>query len=244
MLGNNIANILAINLKRFLTSCWIIKNVNMEGMSMYNNLDNLIPQDFIVFISGVPGVGKTTVSYELLKRYEQFRIIEETDLIREILRGYNDYLTSSFGDEMNSIINEIEISDHNKLLSLEDAKVQCQIMKSSFEQIVKRQQRKGINTIINGVHIIPELLFDISKYTVFINLYVTDERIIKERIKNRNPDSYMLDYIPFIYKTNNELYNSTKEIALKTNNVFNLNVTDLDINQTLAGIQKCINRFL
>lgn len=211
---------------------------------MNKNLENLIPQGFIVFISGVPGLGKTTVSYELLKRYEQFRIIEETDLLREILRGYNNYLRSSFGDEINSIINEIEISDHNKLLSLEDAKVQCKIMKSSFEQIVKRQQRKGINTIINGVHIIPELLFDISKYTVFINLYVTDERIIKERIKNRNPDSYMLDFIPFIYKTNNELYNSTKEIALKTNNVFNLNVTDLDITQTLAGIQKCISRFL
>ena len=211
---------------------------------MKNNLEITISNGLVVFISGVPGVGKTTVSYELLKRYEQFRIIEETDLIREILRGYNDYLKTSLGDEINPMINTIEISDHNKLLSLEDAKVQCKIMKKSFEEIVKRQQRKGINTIINGVHIIPELLFNISKYIVFINLYVTDERIIKERIKNRNPDSYMLDFIPFIYKTNIELYNSTKEIALKTNNVFNLNVTDLDINQTLAEIQRCISNSL
>ena len=45
-----------------------------------------IPEGFIVFISGVPGVGKTTISYELLKRCNSFRIIEETDLIREVLR--------------------------------------------------------------------------------------------------------------------------------------------------------------
>ena len=47
-----------------------------------------VPKDTIVFISGVPGSGKTTVAYELFKNYCDYRIVEETDIIREILRGY------------------------------------------------------------------------------------------------------------------------------------------------------------
>ena len=51
-----------------------------------------VDRNTILFISGVPGLGKTTLSYELLKRYDKFRIIQETDIIREILRGYNEYI--------------------------------------------------------------------------------------------------------------------------------------------------------
>lgn len=137
-----------------------------------------IPGGLILFISGVPGVGKTTISYELLKRIEQFRIIEETDLMRDILRGYNDFLTKEFGSRASIIFDSIKISDHNKLLTLDEAKAQCRIMKNSIEQIVLRQQRKSIATIINGVHIIPEILQEITSYSnvIFINLYISDEK--------------------------------------------------------------------
>ena len=37
----------------------------------------IIPDNLVVFICGVPGMGKTTISYELLKKYDKFRIIEE-----------------------------------------------------------------------------------------------------------------------------------------------------------------------
>lgn len=150
---------------------------------MSNNIEITIPDGFIVFISGVPGVGKTIISYELLKKYNKFRIIEETDLIREILRGYNEYLTIKFGTDITFALDKINITDHNKLLSLDEAKTQCKIMKSSYEHIIKRQQRKGITSIINGVHIIPETLLNIAENIIFINLYVTNENKIQERIK-------------------------------------------------------------
>ena len=151
----------------------------------------------IVFISGVPGMGKTTISYELLKRFNEFRIIEETDLIREVLRGYNDYLKIEFGNQVDFVFNEIQITDHTKLLTFEEAKHQCKIMKRSFEQIVCRQQRKGIATIINGVHVIPEVLNNITENNriIFINLYVTNEHEIFERISTRDSSSYMLEHI-------------------------------------------------
>ena len=44
-----------------------------------------LPDDLIVLISGVPGAGKTTISYELLKIHTEIRLIEETDIIRDIL---------------------------------------------------------------------------------------------------------------------------------------------------------------
>lgn len=208
---------------------------------MSNNIE-IIPDGFIVFISGVPGVGKTTISYELLKKYNKFRIIEETDLIREVLRGYNEFLNLKFGTDIMFALDKINITDHNKLLSLDEAKTQCKIMKSSFKNIIKRQQRKGIASIINGVHIIPEILIDIAENIVFINLYVTNENKIKERIKKRNPNSYMLSYIPSIFQTNNDLCANTKELIPKYNNVFNVNVTDLDESETVEVIINCIRK--
>lgn len=202
------------------------------------NQDFIIPNGLIVFISGVPGVGKTTVSYELLNRINKFRIIEETDLIREVLRGYNNYLKSEFGNQIDFVFDKIHITDHTKLLTFEEAKIQCQTMKCSFKEIMARQQRKGIATIINGVHIIPEALKDIVENSniIFINLYVTNELELFERIFNRDSSSYMLKHIPFIFQTNKDLYISTERISLKHKNVFNMDVTGLGIDETIKRI--------
>lgn len=207
-----------------------------------NRSNFIIPKGFIIFISGVPGVGKTTISYELLKRYNEFRIIEETDLIREILRGYNEFLKDNFGKDVTFIFERIEITDHTKLLSLEEAKMQCLYMKNSFDQIIARQQRKGISSIINGVHIIPEVLNGLAgnHNIIYINLYIDNEQKIYERIVNRNPTSYMLDHITFIYQTNKELYLSTEKIASQTSHIFNINVTNLSIDETIEKIINCI----
>lgn len=208
----------------------------MENQSKIDTM--IIPDNLIIFICGVPGMGKTTISYELLKKYEKFRIVEETDLIREVLRGYNDYLFRKFENKVEFIFEQISITDHKKLLSYDDAKFQCEIMKTSFEQIVARQQRKGISTIINGVHIVPEVLADMlqNKKVVFINLYVTKEMEIYKRIFARDSKSYMLEHIPFIFQTNNDLYFSTEKMTVKYHNVINLDVTDLSINTTISQI--------
>ena len=43
----------------------------MENQSKINTM--IIPDNLVIFISGVPGMGKTTISYEMLKKYEKFR---------------------------------------------------------------------------------------------------------------------------------------------------------------------------
>lgn len=167
-----------------------------------------LPDDLIVLISGVPGAGKTTISYELLKIHTEIRLIEETDIIRDILRGYNIYLKETCNFEFD------KVCSHDIFLTYDMAKEQCKIMKESILNIIKRQQRKKIPTIINGVHIIPEELYLCTPYQniVYINLYVNSENALWNRLKNRNPEKYKSECIPLLYQTNTDLNNSIHRI--------------------------------
>lgn len=109
-----------------------------------NQQDNVFSNSLILLISGTPGVGKTTLSYQLLKQFSYFRIVQETDLIREILRGYQTYVSKidyrKSSKECESP--EIYIPSHEKIFNYSELKQQCQIMKESIENVVLRQQRK------------------------------------------------------------------------------------------------------
>jgi len=172
-------------------------------MHTYHKLH--IPEGLVVFISGVPGVGKTTISYELFKRYDEFRVIQETDLIREILRGYNKYVKSLIDDKsvLSTIQEKIYIPDHMKIFNYIELREQCSIMKKSIEEIVFRQQRKGISSIINGVHIVPEILNGIvqNNNLVYINLYIRNKDILLERLLGRDENKYM-PYLDVSFETN------------------------------------------
>jgi len=204
-------------------------------MHTYHKLH--IPEGLVVFISGVPGVGKTTISYELFKRYDEFRVIQETDLIREILRGYNKYVKSLIDDKsvLSTIQEKIYIPDHMKIFNYIELREQCSIMKKSIEEIVFRQQRKGISSIINGVHIVPEILNGIvqNNNLVYINLYIRNKDILLERLLGRDENKYM-PYLDVSFETNCSLYKSTSIISKKYPLIFhNIDVTDLKVDEVV-----------
>ena len=61
---------------------------------------------------------------------------------------------------------------------------------NSIIAIVHRQQRKEIPTIINGVHIIPEILYDnmlFSSHIAYVNLFIESEDLLWTRLRNRDP---------------------------------------------------------
>lgn len=203
-----------------------------------------IPEGIVVFISGVPGVGKTTISYELLSRYEEFRIIQETDLIREILRGYNEYLEkiSNNSDIVREICEKNPIPDHMKIFNYMELKNQCLIMRQSIEKIVERQQRKGIPSIINGVHIVPEVLNGIvqNKKVLFINLYIKTKEALSLRLRGRDEHKYK-PFLDISFETNCSLYNNTQKLAQEFPLVFkNIDVTHLTVNQVVCSAIKFI----
>ena len=90
-----------------------------------------LPDDLIVLISGVPGAGKTTISYELLKIHTEIRLIEETDIIRDILRGYNIYLKETCNFEFD------KVCSHDIFLTYDMAKEQCKIIKNYHIYYIK-----------------------------------------------------------------------------------------------------------
>lgn len=196
------------------------------------NKTYILPDNLILLISGVPGVGKTTISYELLKAHNEIRLVEETDIIREILRGYKEKLVE-YG-----VCDTYNIYSHDVFLSYEMAKHQCNIMKSSIINIIKRQQRKNIPSIINGVHIIPEVLYvDIPfSNVIYINLYIDSERALWERLKNRDSQKYTYECIPYLFQTNLDLYNSFCQISKSSDMLYSINVSNLSIKETLVEI--------
>ncbi len=212
-----------------------------------NNINDIeIPDGLIVFISGVPGVGKTTISYELFKRCERFRIIQETDLIREILRGYNENLAGIIEDA--SIINEINqkmpIPDHMKIFNYDELREQCSIMKKPIENIILRQQRKGIPSIINGVHIVPETLNGIAqnKNVVYVNLYVSAKAVLKSRLATRDKQKYM-PFLDVSFDANCALYGSVLALSKKDPHIFtNIDVTYSSINEVVDQAIRFIRR--
>lgn len=212
-----------------------------------NRLDIELPKGLVVFISGVPGVGKTTISYELLRMFDEFRIVEETDLIREALRGYSEYIKDSFEDKELCFLDEIEIAHNKKFLRYGEAKKQCEHMKKSFEKIVRRQKRKGISTIINGVHIVPEVLdgFCEIDHVLFFNLSLNNKSSLCDRWTQRDSKKYNTKNLSIAFQTNIELSLSTRRLSKISKNIFfDIDVTNLSIAQTKAQIVKAFSNLL
>ena len=120
-------------------------------------------------------------------------------------------------------------------------------MRFSFEYIVGRQKRKGIPSIINGVHIIPEVLNGLAENQdiIYINLYIHSEQALYTRLVNRNPESYMINHVPFIFQTNLDLHASTERLSKKFPYTFNnIDITDLSIDDTICRITQLIYKVI
>lgn len=235
-LSLNLYNIVALYAHKM-----IVSNI-AKGLEKMKN-SAVIPEGTIIFLSGVPGAGKTTISYELMSSRKVVRYIQETDVLRETLLGYNKHISSLLSKTSDD---RVSVKDNSVLLDFAESKKQCEIMEKSFKNIIIRQQRRTLSTVINGVHIVPESLqyYKDNKQVLFINLFVNNEDAIKKRIYERDPASYMLQEIPFIFKANQELHASTTLLSQNvcSNTFFSIDTTNLTIDETLDETLKCINK--
>ena len=158
-----------------------------------------VPKDAILMLSGVSCVGKTTAAYEIVKNYPEFRRVSEYDLLRTVVRTAYEYLAEEAyidKDELiskyNALFESITSSD------FEITKLQSEQLLPYVKEIILRQQRRRIPTIIEGTGIIPSIYFPnnqplawLSKHVVFINLYISDE---EDHISRRQSRSEERDY--------------------------------------------------
>ena len=202
-------------------------------------MDKKFPNNMIILISGAPGIGKTTLSHLLLSAFPELLMIEETDIIREILLGYDEYLTDKKINNLNKVL------DHNVIMDYEMALKQCHIMKASIRNIILRQQRKEIPTIINGVHIIPEILYDYLNFPniIYIILYTDSQRDLEKHYISRNDHKHPKS-LPLIFDMNKKLFRRSLNLIGDKKNVFVINVSELSASNTNEIIVKQIIKYL
>ena len=202
-------------------------------------MNKKIPDNMIILISGAPGIGKTTLSHLLLSAFPELLMIEETDIIREILLGYDEYLSSKKINNLNKLL------DHNVIMDYEMALEQCHIMKASIRNIILRQQRKEIPTIINGVHIIPEILYDYLDFPniIYVILYTDSKRDLEKHYKSRNDHKHPKS-LPLIFDMNKKLFRRSSYLFGNKKNVFVINVSALSASNTNEIIVKQLIKYL
>lgn len=220
-----------------------------------------LPKDFVLIISGVSCVGKTTAAYNLLKEYPEFKRVTELDIIRMILRS-----------TIKDTANNISCSERKKLQekfehlfsssTSEDffvLKEQSRILVRCMKEIVKRQQERKIPTIIEGVSIVPSVFFQdgkplegFEKNVLFINLFLSDENEHYLRREKRCSEREYTDSKESIHRRvecirnnkNDILHKETVELSLLVNNVVSIDISHLDEKMVVCRIANIIQNYL
>lgn len=211
-----------------------------------------IPKDAILMLSGVSCVGKTTTAYEIVKNYPEFRRVSEYDLIRTVVRTAYEHLADEAYINKNELIGKYNalfesITSNN----FETTRLQSEQLIPYVKEIILRQQRRQIPTIIEGTGIIPNAYFPnnqplpwLTAHVVFINLYLSDE---KQHILRRKSRSEERGYHESTSKTqtiisqcraekNQLLHIQAIELQQTHKNIFSIDISDCTPNQAANKI--------
>ena len=201
-----------------------------------------IANDTIVMLSGVSCVGKTTTAYEIIKRYPQFRRVSELDILRTIVRTAYEQIAidEKLGKERmmekyKALFDSLTNSD------FETAKLQSILLIPYVREIVLRQQRRRIPTIIEGAGIIPSTYFPddqplswLTDSVILVNLYLSDETQHVMRRSSRSTERSSHEDIEetrqLVSRTrarkNQELHMDTVELSRIYPNVFSIDTVN------------------
>lgn len=221
------------------------------------NIPNL--NKTVLIITGLPCIGKTTVAYELIKRLPQFRSVTEMDIIRTVLRKIIDdleiknfYYKDNIKQDYENLFNSLRESNYD--IACEQSKQLIPFVKD----IIFRQQRRNIPTIIEGAEIIPITYFDddkkagwMDKNIIFIYLYITDEIEHKRRRINRCKDrGYEINEVnenKMVYKIRNEkhirLLKDAQNLSKTNNNILTIDVSNTSVEEVCNLIIEQITRY-
>lgn len=177
----------------------------------------------IFLISGVPCAGKTTISFKL-NYSKKYLIVQEGDIIRSAMRGYQESLIKKGFQFREKDILPIHglLNNYQTILDENDNFI------NAFYEVILRQKRKGISTIINGFNLMNRKIdyFLEVKDLYFVYLHFNKIETIKERLKKRNSDVdiKLLSQIDNIWEINNRYYEFLKAFR----HYKNLLIIDID----------------
>lgn len=116
-----------------------------------------LEKPLVILLGGTAGLGKSTLSVELAHRLQINRIIE-TDTVREIMR--NMVSTELVPSLYQSSFNTDETVNSNLV---EDPLIygfnqQVDIVSTGVKPVIDRGVEEGVNSIVDGVHVVPGYL--------------------------------------------------------------------------------------
>lgn len=201
-----------------------------------------IPHELILIISGMPGVGKSTLALNLVRKYSEFRSINQMNLLRFATRYYND---ESGNSDVTKPGLRFQTHEEGKLHMLKLAPV--------IKAFIKRQLEKKIPTILEGVDFYPPYLHSYDtkesffKNVLFINLYCSKEsthyiRLVeREKKRQRNPSRVDL-FFENIRKKNYLLYQDI--LQFKNCRMKSIDVAYLNEDQVLEAAEEMMKNML
>jgi len=214
------------------------------------------PKDLVLILSGVPCVGKTTIAYEFLKQFTEFRRVGELDVLRTMARAVADdaiYASGYIGEKklreyFRPLYYSVSSGDFTVM------KQQSEFMVKYIREIVKRQQARKIPTIIEGSCIVPSTYFiegvpikDFERNILFVNLYLSDEKEhLNRRLSRCQERDYPNDFhaeekIEKIRDENIQLHLDTLSLKERVHNVFSIDTSKLTPDVLVYTIKNIID---
>ena len=192
----------------------------------------------LILICGVPGTGKTTLASHLSKLFEIDQVIS-TDFIREVSKSMSTPEQNPF---LFSVTHEAwkyfgEKTQKNIILG---AVSHAESIFSQIIYLINKSKQEGRDLIIEGVHLMPQILDYIPKENseiIYIYLYLEDKNEHFSRFDSKNKkrkifhDAWYSNYETIKIIDNYNLFNS------KSRNLFTLENSDLN-----TSIIKIFNR--
>ena len=193
-----------------------------------------IPNDTILILTGVPCIGKTTTAYEITRRYPTFQRAVEMDIVSDTVRRV--FKQNLLEKDAPALFESITVQD------LEVTKSQAKILLPYVKELVLRQQKRKLPTVLEGAEIIPSLFFSagkpvewINERVLFVNLYASNEQEQKNRRKARYLErNYPAEYDEIIrreslvmWEKNERLHLETLTLASQFPNVFSVDISNL-----------------
>lgn len=166
----------------------------------------------IIFIGGIPGVGKTTLAYHLALKYRIDKVIS-LDVIKTVIKEYiqdgNPYLYTT--------THEAWCLEN---MSVVDGFIKhSEVMNTYFESLIRKFTNEEV-IIVEGATLTKEIIDKYRDNEIFyINMYLDNECVLKRRYESKMKmrKGKWLDNINNILKINDYLI-SQSEININASN--------------------------
>ena len=130
---------------------------------------------YVILIGSASGIGKSTIAAELAKQLNIKHLIE-SDFIRAVVRGiigkeYAPALHNSSYEAYKSLRNKSKYDNYDELVSAGFDEHASYVI-PALEKVIQRAITDYDDIIIEGVHLVPELILNNStKMQIFISSY-------------------------------------------------------------------------